>query len=128
MPPPPRIAPPLALAASLVYGAIGVEGWGSALAFLAIGLFGGYALRSWRAVPLLACGMLLGNVARLANRADQTFATLTLDTETVRLLGKASFGLLLAYVPLTLILALPVALGVWLARRRPRRGLRGWAR
>jgi len=92
-----------------------------------VGLLGGYTLRPWWAVPLLACGMILGTIARLASRADQLNVTLGDGGETLRLLGKVGIGLLLGYVPLTFILSLPVALGIWLARRRPRRGLRDWA-
>ncbi len=123
----PLRATPLVIA-SLAYGGVFTSGWVSAIALLLIGLLGGYTLRSWWAVPLLAYGMLLGNVARLASRADVVSMALGADAETLRLLGKVGFGLLLAYVPLTLVLSLPVALGIWLARRSPRRALRDWAR
>ena len=102
----------LAFTASLALGGSLPGGWGAALAFLAIGLLGGYALRAWWAVPLLACGMLLGNVARLATQAGQSRTALGADAETLRLLGKVGVGLLLAYLPLTLLLALPVAIGI----------------
>ncbi len=119
---------PLALVVSTAYGITFTGGYASAIAFMFVGLLGGYALRAWWAVPLLACGMLLGNVARLAIQVSQSSTALGADAETLRLLGEIGFGLLLAYVPLTLILSPPVALGGWLARRRPRRALRDWAR
>lgn len=85
--------------------------------FLAVGLLGGALLRSWRAVPLLACGIALGSVARIVGNAGRLPAGLGADANTLRLLGKVGFGLLLGLGPLTLLLALPVAAGKWLAGR-----------
>lgn len=125
---PPVRATLLALAVGMAYGVTFTGGRVSASAFIVVGLLGGYTLRAWWAVPLLAGGMLLGNVARLAIQASQSSTALGADDMTLRLLGKAGFGLLLAYMPLTPLLGVPVALGIRLARRHPRRRLRDWAR
>ena len=81
---------PLVIATSLAYGFVFTSSWVSAIAFLLIGLLGGYTLRSWWAVPPLACGMLLGNVARLATSADLMSVALGADAETLRHLNRSA--------------------------------------
>ncbi len=96
------------------------------LGFLLIGLCGGALLRSWRALPLLAIGLLLGGIVRIVDGASWLLTDLRTNGQTIRLLGKGAFGLLLAYVPLTLLLAMPVALGKWLATPCPPRAPTNW--
>jgi hypothetical protein len=50
----------LVFAAALAYGFLFVNGTAATLGFLLVGILGGFALRSWRALPILALGILLG--------------------------------------------------------------------
>lgn len=124
----PLLTPTIIFALALAHGFLYVSGTAAALSFLLVGLCGGALLRSWRGVPILALGIFLGNVARIVNDASWLLTDLRADDQTLRLLGKGAFGLLLAYVPLTLLLAIPVALGKWLATPRPPRTLANWHR
>lgn len=120
------LAPLVVLAAAVACGALFVSGPGAALAFGLLGLLGGAILRSWRALPLLALGLLLGATMRIIDNARWLLTDLRLDTTTILFLGKGAFGLLVAYGLLTIFLAVPVAAGRWLATPRPPRTLRNW--
>lgn len=118
--------PAIIFAAALAYCFLFVNGPTAVLGFLLVGILGGFALRSWRALPILALGILLGEIARIVNGAGGLRGDLRADVQAIRLLGKGAFGLLLAYVPLTLFLAFPVALGIRLGTPRPPRTLANW--
>ena len=124
----PRHPLALTLIFALTAGFLYISGPAAALGFLLVGLLGGALLRSWRSLPIIALGILVGNVVRIVNGTSWLLTDLRADEQTLRLLGKGAFGLLLAYLPLTLLLALPVALGKWLATPRAPRTLANWHR
>ena len=122
------LAPTIIFAAALAAGFLYVSGPAAALGLLLVGLCGGALLRSWRALPIIALGLLLGGVVRIVGGAGWLLTDLRADGQTIRLLGKGAFGLLLAYVPLIMLLTIPVALGKWLATPCPPRTLANWHR
>lgn len=120
------LAPLVIVVAAIGCGRLFVSGPEAALAFGLLGLLAGATLRSWRALPLLACGLLLGATARILNDPGWTLTNLRPDRPTILALGKGAFGLLMGHGVLTILLAAPVAAGRWLATPRPPRTLRTW--
>ncbi len=90
------------------------NGIAAALAFVVLGILSGFVLRSWRVVPILAVGMLLGTIGRIVNDVGWSTFGPPYDEAKIRSLGTGIVGLSMGFIPLTVMLCVPVAAGRWI--------------
>ena len=100
------------------------NGVAAAFAFVVLGILGGFVLRSWWVVPILAVGMLLGTIGRIVNDVGWSTFGPPYDEATIRSLGTGIVGLSTGSIPLTVMLCIPVVAGRWVGAWAERRFVR----